>query len=91
MPEAAVQASNLPGWGFLTHGECWHNNHHAFPESARMGIEPGELDPGWQVLKLLERTGLASNLGVPRVAPERDDLEELRPRFVHAEPVPPAR
>ena len=36
---AGVQASNLPGWGFLTHGECWHNNHHAFPESARLGID----------------------------------------------------
>jgi len=38
--EAGVQASNLKlpslvgGW--ITRGECWHNNHHAFPESARI-------------------------------------------------------
>ena len=78
VPGAAVQASNLPGWGFLTHGECWHNNHHAFPESARMGIGPGELDPGWQVLRVLEKMGLVYNLGIPRKEGMRDDLKEAR-------------
>jgi stearoyl-CoA desaturase (delta-9 desaturase) len=78
VPGAAVQASNLPGWGFLTHGECWHSNHHAFPESARMGIAPGELDPGWHLLRALEKIGLANNLGVPRAEDMRDDLEETR-------------
>jgi fatty-acid desaturase len=77
VPGAAVQASNLTGWGFLTHGECWHNNHHAFPESARMGIAPGEWDPGWQVLRVLERVGLVSNLGMPRPEAKRDDLEVI--------------
>jgi len=37
--EASVQASNIPGLGIITYGECWHNNHHAFPESARIGIQ----------------------------------------------------
>jgi len=71
---AGVQACNLPGWGLLTHGECWHNNHHAFPESARLGIAPGELDPGWHVLLCLERWRLVSNLGLPRGVDRRDDL-----------------
>ena len=44
-PGAGSQASNLPGWGLLAVGECWHNNHHAFPESARIGFN-GQMDPG---------------------------------------------
>jgi sn-1 stearoyl-lipid 9-desaturase len=74
--DAGVQAANLPGWGFLTHGECWHNNHHAFPESARMGLAPGELDPGWHVLRVLRQWGLVSNLRLPRGMGQRDDLCE---------------
>ena len=72
--DAAVQASNLAGWGLLTHGECWHNNHHAYPESARMGLEPGQADPGWRALLLLRRLGLVTRLGVPREAHRCDDL-----------------
>lgn len=76
VPGAAVQASNLAGWGFLTHGECWHNNHHAFPESARMGLAPGEIDPGWLVLRALEHIGLVSRLSGPRSVERRGDLNE---------------
>jgi fatty-acid desaturase len=72
--DVAVQASNLPGWGFLTHGECWHNNHHAFPESARMGLAEGQLDPGWIVLKGLERLGLVWDIRLPRAPDQCDDL-----------------
>jgi len=71
---AAVQASNLEYWGFLTHGECWHNNHHAFPESARMGLEHGQLDTGWEVLKIMERLGLVYSIGVARSVDRREDL-----------------
>ena len=72
--DAAVQASNLPGWGFLTHGECWHNNHHAYPESARMGLDPGQVDTGWTVLVLLARWGLVHELGLPRKNCLQQDL-----------------
>jgi fatty-acid desaturase len=71
---AGVQASNLPWVALLTHGECWHNNHHAFPESAQLGLESGQLDTGWLVLRLLNKLGLVSRLGVPRIAASRDDL-----------------
>jgi stearoyl-CoA desaturase (delta-9 desaturase) len=73
---AYVQASDLPGLGLLTYGECWHNNHHAFPESARIGLEPGQIDPGWLVIRGLERAGLVWNVGRPRDPGLREDLQE---------------
>jgi stearoyl-CoA desaturase (delta-9 desaturase) len=74
---AGVQAADLHGLGALTMGECWHNNHHAFPESARMGLEPGQFDPGYCVIAALEKAGLAWNVGLPRPDAARDDLREV--------------
>lgn len=74
---ASVQASNIPGLGIITYGECWHNNHHAFPESARIGIEQGQHDPAWYFIKLLVFFGLAKNIGKPRNLELRDDLQKL--------------
>jgi fatty-acid desaturase len=71
---ACVQAANLPGLGLLTFGECWHNNHHAFPESARIGLEHGQSDPGWQLIRAMERLGWARNVGRPRDEASREDL-----------------
>ena len=72
--KAAVQASNIPGLGFLTYGECWHNNHHAFPESARIGLEKGQNDPTWNFILLLKHLGFAYNIGLPRKEASQDDL-----------------
>jgi stearoyl-CoA desaturase (delta-9 desaturase) len=71
---ACVQASNLPGVGILTFGECWHNNHHAFPESARIGLEAGQSDPAWRFIDILRKTGLARDVGLPRPPEQRRDL-----------------
>ena len=73
---ASVQASNLPGLGLITYGECWHNNHHAFPESARIGLERGQLDPAWWLIAALERLGVAWAVGRPRGESSREDLAE---------------
>lgn len=75
VPDAGVQASNLTGWGLLTMGECWHNNHHAFPESARIGFE-GQFDPGWWLIRQLQGLGLVWDVGLPRSPELREDLEE---------------
>ena len=74
---AGVQAANLNGCGLITMGECWHNNHHAFPESARMGLEPSQFDPGYSVLVMLRSAGLVWNLGLPRDVSAQDDLLEV--------------
>ena len=74
VPDAGVQASNLVGVGVITMGECWHNNHHAFPESAKLGLAPEEFDPGWIVLKWLQALGLVWNVALPRGDAEREDL-----------------
>jgi fatty-acid desaturase len=44
---AGVQGYNVPYCGLITMGEAWHNNHHAFPGSARLGLRDGEIDPVW--------------------------------------------
>ena len=62
---AAVQGRNIRFVSLLTMGESWHNNHHAYPGSARLGMAAGEWDPGWWTLLMLERAGLAWNLITP--------------------------
>ncbi len=46
----------------ITGGESWHNNHHAFPHSARFGLRWYEIDPGYLSIVMLEALGLASNV-----------------------------
>jgi fatty-acid desaturase len=77
VPDAGVQASNLMGAGFITMGECWHNNHHAFPESARIGLRPDETDPGWIVLRFLRMIGLVWDVQLPRDDTAREDLAPI--------------
>lgn len=77
---AAVQGRNVRWTSLLTMGECWHNNHHAYPGSARLGLEPGEWDPGWWLLLLLRRFGLVWHLKLPTDLPARDELVALEAR-----------
>jgi fatty-acid desaturase len=74
---AGVQGYNVPYCGLITMGEAWHNNHHAFPASARLGLLPGETDPGWWVLMLLARLGLVWDVKTPEVLPHRPNLTPL--------------
>ena len=74
---AAVQGRNIRFTSLLTMGECWHNNHHAYPGSARLGLRPGEWDPGWWVLAGLRRAGLVRSVRLPEDLPARDELVSL--------------
>ncbi len=46
----------------LSFGEGWHNNHHAFPQSARHGLRWFEFDITWQHIKILKRLKLAKKI-----------------------------
>jgi fatty-acid desaturase len=74
---AAAQGRNVRWTSLLTMGESWHNNHHAFPGSAKLGLHEGEWDPGWWVLCALSRVGLVRNLRLPQHLEARTELRAL--------------
>lgn len=73
----AVQGHDLPAAALVTFGEAWHGNHHAWPESARLGLGPGQHDPGWWVLLVLRRLGLVWNLKEPAQLTPRVGLRRV--------------
>jgi stearoyl-CoA desaturase (delta-9 desaturase) len=77
--EGAVQAHNVPWAAIPSMGESWHNNHHAFPASARHGLYPGQLDIGFNFVQLLERAGLAWNVQTPERLPPRPGISPVSP------------
>jgi len=75
----AVQAHNVPWAAIPSMGESWHNNHHAFPASARHGLYPGQIDIGFQFVQFLEQLGLASDIQTPDKLPPREGLTATSP------------
>lgn len=61
----------------LTFGEGWHNNHHAFPQSARHGMTWYEFDPNWYGIVILRLLGLARDV--------KTDRAEVRPAAAERE------
>lgn len=59
---AGVQSPGVPWAAIRTMGEAWHNNHHALPGSARIGLYSGQADCGFRFIQLLERQGLSWNV-----------------------------
>ncbi len=86
--ESSDTSTNLTPWGVWIGGEELHNNHHAFPSSAKFALRKFEFDLGWAVIRGLERLHLARVL---RVAPSLDqrpnvnlpDIETLRALLTH--------
>lgn len=80
--ECKDAATNIVPFGVWFGGEELHNNHHAYPSSAKFALRSGEFDVGWAVIRMLERVGLAR---VRRLAPvpaqvarEHLDLDGVR-------------
>jgi stearoyl-CoA desaturase (delta-9 desaturase) len=59
-------STNIVPWGILIGGEELHNNHHAYPTSAKLSNKWYEFDVGWLYIRILEALGLAK---VKHVAP----------------------
>jgi len=58
-------STNLWWVALLTLGEGWHNNHHAFPRSARHGLRWWEVDLTYYLIRLLGLVNLARQIHVP--------------------------
>ncbi|HEX2583884.1 MAG TPA: transposase, partial [Steroidobacteraceae bacterium] len=85
--ECPDASTNVSPWGLIVGGEELHNNHHAFPSSAKFSVQPWEIDAGWGVISVLRFFGLAK---VARVAPtpvrvegKHVDLETVRAVIVN--------
>ena len=86
--ESADTSTNLLPWGLWIGGEELHNNHHAFPSSAKFALRKFEVDIGWVVIRGLQALRLAKVL---RVAPSLDvrpnvhlpDSETLKAVLTH--------
>lgn len=68
-------STNLLPWGLLIGGEELHNNHHAFPSSAKLSMRGWEFDIGWLYLRLLKALGLAR---IKKLPPEATVIEGKR-------------
>ncbi len=86
--ECADASRNISPWGILIGGEELHNNHHTYPNSAKLSVRRFEFDAGWAWIRLFEILKLAK---VKKVAPkpviDRDaksiDLDALRGVMQH--------
>jgi stearoyl-CoA desaturase (delta-9 desaturase) len=53
-------STNIVPWAAWIGGEELHNNHHAYPTSAKFSLRWYEFDLGWMYVKILEFFGLAT-------------------------------
>jgi stearoyl-CoA desaturase (delta-9 desaturase) len=70
------ESRNNPIVGVLALGEGWHNNHHAFPTSARHGLQWWQIDFSWMIIWTMSKLGLVRNVRLP----SRERMEEKRVR-----------
>jgi stearoyl-CoA desaturase (delta-9 desaturase) len=63
--KAKDESKNVWALSPVSFGESWHNNHHAFPWSARLGIGRWQIDFGWYVIRALALVRLIRDVKVP--------------------------
>jgi stearoyl-CoA desaturase (delta-9 desaturase) len=62
------RSTNFAPLALLSFGDAWHNAHHAFPRSARHGLDAGQVDLSATTIRLFERLGWATEVHWPRPA-----------------------
>jgi stearoyl-CoA desaturase (delta-9 desaturase) len=72
--ETDDRSTNLTPWALALGGEELHNNHHAFPSSAKFALRRYEVDIGWVLIRLCERAGLARVLRVAPTLTQRPNI-----------------
>lgn len=63
--ETRDESRNNAICGVLAFGEGWHNNHHAFPTSARHGLRWWQLDMSYLIIRAMQSLGLAWRVRLP--------------------------
>lgn len=66
--ECRDASTNLLPWGLLVAGEELHNNHHTYPNSAKLSVKAWEFDLGWAWIRLFSCLGLARAVGIAPIA-----------------------
>ena len=86
-PHNSGDSSRNNAWvAALTFGEGWHNNHHAFPHSARHGFGR-QVDLTWQHIRLMHALGLATQVRLPAAANPNSRHSQRRTHAVSAKAV----
>ena len=65
--ETRDDSTNLWWVALLSYGEGWHNNHHAFQSSARIGLRWWEVDTAYWAIKAMSLVGIAYNVKQPKL------------------------
>lgn len=63
----------------ITFGEGWHNNHHAYPRSARHGLAWYQIDANWIQIRILEMLGLVKDVYAYSENSEKQEHAEMKP------------
>jgi stearoyl-CoA desaturase (Delta-9 desaturase) len=71
---ARDESKNVWALSPISFGESWHNNHHAFQWSAKLGLRAWQIDFGWYVIRTLRALRLVRDVKVPT----REQLEKRK-------------
>jgi len=85
--QAEDASRNIVPWGIIIGGEELHNNHHAYPSSARLSSKWWEFDAGWMYIRIMAMLGLAHvKKTAPRIklaAKTQCDLDTVQAVITH--------